>query len=37
MYRDLRVADVVQMDVVIENGTVVAYRANMQLSHRRTA
>ena len=30
--RDLRVAEVVKMDVKIENGKVVEYRARLQLS-----
>jgi dodecin len=30
--RDLRIAEVQQLDVKIENGKVVAYRARMQLS-----
>lgn len=34
--RDLRVAEVVQMDVVIENGTIVAYRAKLRLSYMRS-
>ncbi|MGI9602974.1 MAG: dodecin family protein [Acidimicrobiales bacterium] len=31
-YADLRVAEVVEMDVLIENGTVIAYRTKLQLS-----
>ena len=30
--RDLRVADITQMDMKIENGKVVAYRARVKLS-----
>ena len=30
--RDLRVAEVVQMDMMIENGKVVAYRTKVKLS-----
>ena len=31
-YRDLRVAEVVEMDVLIENGAVIAYRTKLRLS-----
>lgn len=31
-YSDLRVAEVVEMDVLIENGTVIAYRTKLRLS-----
>ena len=31
-YDDLRVAEVVEMDVLIENGTVIAYRTKLRLS-----
>jgi len=31
-YDDLRVAEVVEMDVLIENGAVIAYRTKLQLS-----
>ncbi|MFC1516476.1 dodecin family protein [Thermodesulfobacteriota bacterium] len=30
--RDLRIADITQMDMKIENGKVVAYRARVKLS-----
>ncbi len=31
-YKDLRVAEVVQMDVLIENGVIIAYRTKLRLS-----
>lgn len=31
-YADLRVAEVVEMDVLIENGTIIAYRTKLRLS-----
>ncbi len=31
-YKDLRVAEVVEMDVLIENGTIIAYRTKLRLS-----
>lgn len=31
-YGDLRVAEVVEMDVLIENGSVIAYRTKLRLS-----
>jgi flavin-binding protein dodecin len=31
-YDDLRVAEVVEMDVLIENGTVIAFRTKLRLS-----
>jgi len=31
-YKDLRVAEVVEMDVLIENGIVIAYRTKLRLS-----
>ena len=31
-YADLRVAEVVQMDVLIEDGTIIAYRTKLRLS-----
>jgi len=34
-YRDLRVAEVVEMDVLIENGVVIAYRTKLRLSYKR--
>lgn len=35
-YPDLRVAEVVEMDVLIENGTVIAYRTKLRLSFKST-
>ena len=35
-YEDLRVAEVVEMDVLIENGAVIAYRTKIRLSYKRT-
>ena len=35
-YEDLRVAEVVEMDVLIENGAVIAYRTKLRLSYKRT-
>jgi len=31
-YHDLRVAEVVEMDVLIENGVIIAYRTKLRLS-----
>ncbi len=31
-YDDLRVAEVVEMDVLVENGTVIAFRTKLRLS-----
>ena len=36
-YRDLRVAEVVEMDVLIENGAVIAYRTKLRLSYKTRA
>jgi len=33
-YQDLRVAEVVEMDVLIENGTIIAYRTKLRLSYK---
>ena len=33
-YKDLRVAEVVEMDVLIENGNVIAYRTKLRLSYK---
>ncbi len=33
---DLRVAEVVEMDVLIENGTIIAYRTKLRLSYKQT-
>ena len=32
VYADLRVAEVVEMDVLIEAGTIIAYRTKLRLS-----
>jgi flavin-binding protein dodecin len=34
---DLRVAEVVEQDVLIENGRIVAYRSKVRLSYKPTA
>jgi len=31
-YQDLRVAQVIEMDVLVENGTIIAYRTKLRLS-----
>jgi flavin-binding protein dodecin len=31
-HEDLRVAEVLEMDVLIENGTIIAYRTKLRLS-----
>lgn len=31
-YEDLRVAEVIEMDVLVENGTIIAYRTKLRLS-----
>jgi dodecin len=36
-YADLRVAEVVQMDVLIEDGTIIAYRTKLRLSFKSAA
>ena len=36
-YQDLRVAEVVEMDVLIEDGDVIAFRTKLRLSYKRTA
>jgi len=36
-YRDLRVAEVVEMDVLIEAGAIIAYRTKLRLSYKATA
>lgn len=33
-YPDLRVAEVVEMDVLIENGEIIAYRTKLRLSYK---
>jgi dodecin len=35
-YDDLRVAEVVEMDVLIENGNVIAYRTKLRLSFKQS-
>jgi dodecin len=34
-YKDLRVAEVVEMDVLIEDGDVIAFRTKLRLSYKR--
>lgn len=36
-YQDLRVAEVVEMDVLIEDGDVIAFRTKLRLSYKRAA
>lgn len=36
MYQDLRVAEVVEMDVLIEDGAILAYRSKVRLSYKQT-
>lgn len=36
-YADLRVAEVVQMDVLIEDGLIIAYRTKLRLSFKSSA
>lgn len=33
-YQDLRVAEVVQMDVLIEGGVIIAYRTKLRMSYK---
>ena len=35
-YEDLRVAEVVEMDVLIEDGDIIAFRTKMRLSYKRS-
>jgi len=35
-YQDLRVAEVVEMDVLIEDGDVIAFRTKVRLSYKRS-
>jgi flavin-binding protein dodecin len=35
-YEDLRVAEVVEMDVLVENGMIIAYRTKLRLSFKQT-
>lgn len=34
-YHDLRVAEVVEMDVLIEDGDIIAFRTKLRLSYKR--
>lgn len=34
-YQDLRVAEVVEMDVLIEDGDIIAFRTKLRLSYKR--
>jgi len=36
-YEDLRVAEAIEMDVLIEDGVVIAFRTKLRLSFKRTA
>lgn len=36
-YDDLRVAEVVEMDVLIEDGVIIAFRTKMRLSYKRSS
>lgn len=36
-YDDLRVAEVVEMDVLIEDGDIIAFRTKLRLSYKPTA
>jgi flavin-binding protein dodecin len=36
-YEDLRVAEVVEMDVLIEDGAVIAFRTKLRLSYKPSA
>lgn len=36
VFKDLRVAEVVEMDVLIEDGAVIAFRTKLQLSYKHT-
>jgi flavin-binding protein dodecin len=36
VFKDLRVAEVVEMDVLIEDGAVMAFRTKLQLSYKHT-
>ncbi len=35
-YDDLRVAEVVEMDVLIEDGAIIAFRTKLRLSYKRS-
>ena len=36
-YDDLRVAEVIEMDVLIEAGTIIAYRTKLRMSYKSVA
>ena len=36
-YEDLRVAEVVEMDVLIEDGDIIAFRTKLRLSYKRAS
>ena len=36
-YQDLRVAEMVEMDVLVENGVIIAYRTKFRLSFKQAA
>jgi flavin-binding protein dodecin len=36
-YQDLRVAEVVEMDVLIEDGDIIAFRTKLRLSYKRSS
>jgi flavin-binding protein dodecin len=36
-YQDLRVAEVVEMDVLIEDGDIIAFRTKLRLSYKSSA
>jgi flavin-binding protein dodecin len=36
VYNDLRVAEVVEMDVLIEDGVIIAFRTKLRLSYKAT-
>ncbi len=35
-YQDLRVAEVIEMDVLIEDGAIIAFRTKLRLSYKRS-
>lgn len=37
VYKDLRVAEVVEMDVLIEDGAIIAFRTKLRLSYKSSA
>ncbi|MEO6124715.1 MAG: dodecin family protein [Ilumatobacteraceae bacterium] len=36
-YQDLRVAEVIEMDVLIEGGVIIAYRTKLRMSYKSSA